>query len=75
MMKLIMISRKLHLQKKLTVQQKLLYLKGLPEACIYSARDIVKRLPEVIGSNRYLLDQFTFDQAALRDQTGNHKSI
>ena len=44
-------------------------------SCIYGGGDIVWRLHKVIGGNRGLLGQFTFDLAAFRDQLGNHISI
>ena len=44
-------------------------------SCIYGGGDIVWRLYKVIGGNRGLLGQFTFDLAAFRDQLGNNVSI
>ena len=41
MMKLAMISRKLYLQQEFTVQQKWIYLIGLPQSWVHSTGDIV----------------------------------
>lgn len=70
-----MTSRKWHLQQNLCVQQILIYLIGLPQYCTHSTGVIAERLDELIVDNRGLLSQVTFDQAAFRNQIGNHISV